>query len=271
MQPKVGIGILVVQNGKILLGKRKNSHGEGFWAPPGGHLEFGETVVNATCRELKEETNLHAENVTLGPWKEVFFPEENKHYLNLFTIVSKFSGEAQNLEPEKNEEWAWFDTADLPSPLFAPLKKITIGNSLTLFLQENLLKKPKVSYLAAPFNHPDPAVMQERFDRITEIAGKLIKEGTFVFSPITHNILIREKMDMTNWNAWGPYDLTMLSLCDQLLLTKLPGWENSKGMQAEIAFAEEKKYSYSRCKNRAIGIVAHLWHSNSQKPKLLFS
>ncbi len=38
MRTKVGVGILLIQDGKILMGKRKSSHGEGRWAPPGGHL-----------------------------------------------------------------------------------------------------------------------------------------------------------------------------------------------------------------------------------------
>ena len=46
--PRVGIGVIALNNqGKILLGKRKNAHGDGDWAPPGGHLEFGESPVYA--------------------------------------------------------------------------------------------------------------------------------------------------------------------------------------------------------------------------------
>jgi 8-oxo-dGTP diphosphatase len=43
-RPAVGIGVLVRHNGKILLGKRKGSHGRRTWAPPGGHLEFEEEL-----------------------------------------------------------------------------------------------------------------------------------------------------------------------------------------------------------------------------------
>ncbi len=42
-RPKVGLGVLIFKDGKVLLGKRKGAHGEGTWCPPGGHLEFGET------------------------------------------------------------------------------------------------------------------------------------------------------------------------------------------------------------------------------------
>ena len=40
--PRVGIGVIIRKDNKILLGKRKNAHGEGSWCFPGGHLEFNE-------------------------------------------------------------------------------------------------------------------------------------------------------------------------------------------------------------------------------------
>lgn len=44
--PKVGIGVIVRKDNQILLGKRKNSHGDGCWAFPGGHLEYG--IIHGT-------------------------------------------------------------------------------------------------------------------------------------------------------------------------------------------------------------------------------
>ena len=61
--PRIGIGV-IAQNSDdlIILGKRKNAHGDGEWAPPGGHLEFGETPIECAIRELKEETGLILQN-----------------------------------------------------------------------------------------------------------------------------------------------------------------------------------------------------------------
>ena len=43
-RPRVGCGcILYRSDGKVLIGRRKNSHGEGRWALPGGHLEYGKS------------------------------------------------------------------------------------------------------------------------------------------------------------------------------------------------------------------------------------
>ena len=41
---RVGVGVLVLKDGKALLGKRKNAHGEGQYCWPGGHLEYMESI-----------------------------------------------------------------------------------------------------------------------------------------------------------------------------------------------------------------------------------
>ncbi len=123
--PRVGLGVLVInQENQILLGKRLGSHGEGFWAPPGGHLEFNETPQEGAIRELIEETSLVAKSVLCGPWVNDFYPEHNKQYVSLFMLVSDYEGTVVNNEPDKCESWQWIDVDQLPSPLFKPLSNL---------------------------------------------------------------------------------------------------------------------------------------------------
>jgi 8-oxo-dGTP diphosphatase len=49
-RPLIGVAVIVIKDDKILLGKRKNSHGAGTWALPGGHLEFGESIKDCARR-----------------------------------------------------------------------------------------------------------------------------------------------------------------------------------------------------------------------------
>lgn len=57
-QPIVGIGVAVVNKGKLLLAKRGNEPGKGKWTIPGGLVDLGENILHAVIREAKEETCL---------------------------------------------------------------------------------------------------------------------------------------------------------------------------------------------------------------------
>lgn len=122
--PRVGIGVLVVQDGRLLLGERIHAHGSGTWCPPGGHLEFGETPFECAARELKEETGLTATHLLQGPWTNDVFAEEGKHYVTLFILVTAFTGSPQVMEPDKCSSWKWFAFEALPEPLFLSLNNL---------------------------------------------------------------------------------------------------------------------------------------------------
>ena len=66
--PQVGVGVLILRDGKVLLGRRKGSHGAGCWSAPGGHLEFGEAVEDCALREALEETGLALSELRHGPF-----------------------------------------------------------------------------------------------------------------------------------------------------------------------------------------------------------
>ena len=116
-RPKVGVGVVVVSEGKVLFGKRKGTHGAGCWSTAGGHLEFGETIEECAKRELFEETGLQATSLILGPWTNNVI-DGSKHYVTLFVFVDRFVGEVTLKEPDKCEGWHWFDWKEIPSPLF---------------------------------------------------------------------------------------------------------------------------------------------------------
>ena len=120
----VGVGVLVLHNGLVLLGKRKGSHGAGTWSAPGGRLEYGEDIEVCALRELKEETGLLASVTELGPYTNDVFPEAMEHFLTVFVVARGIKGVPHNLEPEKCEGWAWFAWSDLPNPLFKPLQNL---------------------------------------------------------------------------------------------------------------------------------------------------
>jgi 8-oxo-dGTP diphosphatase len=119
----VGVGVLIVRGGRVLLGVRRGSHGAGTWAPPGGHLEFGETPEACARREAAEETGLALGAVERGPYTVDAFPEAGRHYVTLF-VVATAEGEPRPLEPDRTAAWEWHDWRALPEPLFAPLASL---------------------------------------------------------------------------------------------------------------------------------------------------
>ena len=117
-RPKVGIGVMVFKDGKVLLGKRKNAHGAGEYAWPGGHLEYMESFEACARREVREETGVEIKNVK---FLRLYNLKEHapKHYVDIAMTAEWASGEAEVREPDKCESWDWYDIENLPEPLFA--------------------------------------------------------------------------------------------------------------------------------------------------------
>ncbi len=117
----VGIGVMILKDNKVLMGKRMNSHGDGEYAFTGGHLEYMESFEECAKRETLEEAGVQIKNVrflSLGNINK-FAP---KHYIGVGVIADWESGEPQVLEPEKRQSWEWYDLDNLPEPIFQPAK-----------------------------------------------------------------------------------------------------------------------------------------------------
>jgi len=115
--PKVGIGVMIFKENKILLGKRKGSHGEGEYAFPGGHLEYMEIIEDCAKRETFEETGIEIKNIRFQFVANVR-KYKPKHYLHIGVIADYKGGKVQRKEPEKCEGWNWYSLENLPKPLF---------------------------------------------------------------------------------------------------------------------------------------------------------
>ena len=119
-RPKVGIGVMILKDGKALFGKRKNSHGEGEWAWPGGHMEYMESFEECAKRETMEEAGIEIQNVRFLRLMNLktYAP---KHYVDIALVADWKSGEPKVMEPDKMYAWEWRSIDNPPNPLFATL------------------------------------------------------------------------------------------------------------------------------------------------------
>ena len=107
----------------------------------------------------------------------------------------------------------------------------------------------KKIYLACPYSHPSVAMRKLRVRMVDQKAAELMELGNLVFSPLSHSHPISNhcKVDPTDHDFWLRQDLWILDICDEMHILCLPGWDESKGIKAEIEYAESK----------GIGIIYH--------------
>ncbi len=131
-RPKVGMGVMILKDGKVLMGQRKVSHGIGEYAFPGGHLEYMESFEDCAKREVMEEAGIKIKNIKFLHVGNIFHYAP-KHYVNIVLLAEWESGEPQVLEPEKLESWQWYNLDDLPDPVFIQtglaIKSYKTGNN----------------------------------------------------------------------------------------------------------------------------------------------
>ncbi|MDO8530160.1 MAG: NUDIX domain-containing protein [bacterium] len=123
LRPRVGLGVLIFKEGKVLLGQRKSALGMGEYSIPGGHMEYMESFEECARREVKEETGLEVENMrflSLSNNKK-YLP---KHYVEVGFVAEWKSGEAKTLEPDKIGDWKWYNIDELPEPHFSLLPNL---------------------------------------------------------------------------------------------------------------------------------------------------
>ena len=125
---RVGLAILILKDGKVLLGHRSASRKDtggifepDTWTVPGGKQEFGETMFDGAVREVREETGIEVSDLELFSANDDMQPD--RHYVTLLFIARYCSGEPRVMEPEKEDDWRWFPLDDLPENLYSPTRR----------------------------------------------------------------------------------------------------------------------------------------------------
>ncbi len=108
-QPLVGVGAVIVENGRAVLIKRGNAPLLGEWSIPGGMLELGETLRQGAEREAAEETGLVVRATELlGVFDRVVPDDEGKiiyHYVLIDFLCERISGELKAGADAADAKW----------------------------------------------------------------------------------------------------------------------------------------------------------------------
>lgn len=130
-QPVVGVGCLVIRDGKILLVRRRYPPSSGTWSIPGGHVGVGETLFDAAVRELEEETGLKGRPLGVANIDEAITVDQTgvRYHYVLVTVL---------LEAEDGDPKAGGDASDAGFFSFDEARRLRLAPST-----EGLLEKIK--------------------------------------------------------------------------------------------------------------------------------
>jgi len=114
-RPQVGVGALVIRDGRVLLVRRGRPPANGLWAIPGGRLELGETLQQAAEREVFEETGI---TIRAGQpfytFDSIVRDEQGRvryHYVIVDLLAEYVSGEVR--PGDDAQDAAWLSLAEL--------------------------------------------------------------------------------------------------------------------------------------------------------------
>jgi hypothetical protein len=108
-------------------------------------------------------------------------------------------------------------------------------------------------YLASPYSHPNPAVVQQRFEKTRKVTADLMLRGVPVFSPIVHCHEIANLYEMpTDAAYWETYNTAFLRKSDMMYVLTLDGWKESLGVTQEIGLAKTLRLTIVKVNERGL-------------------
>lgn len=143
MPPQVGVGVAAVifRDNNLLMLQRSGAHGAGTWSVPGGWVEKGEYILQATEREVLEETGLIVRAVYSITWTETIHPEGVQDVC-FWVLCEDKGGRPEIREPDKCTELKWVPSSAVryQQPLFVELQAIFDQDKWSKIIQSTALR-----------------------------------------------------------------------------------------------------------------------------------
>ena len=141
MRPIVGVGAVILQDGKIILVKRRAEPGKDRWSIPGGSVRLREKVRDGTIREAKEESGLDIEIVDDRPldvYDNIVTDEKGRtqyHFTLLEFLAKPKSGTLMAADDAADARWVSLDE----------VKKYDLTSSFRTFFEKHEAELKRLS------------------------------------------------------------------------------------------------------------------------------
>ncbi len=123
---QVGVGCLILRSDRLLFVRSRR----GYWSPPGGKLEMGESLKACAIREIAEETGLSIRNVEFVALTNDIFAETERHDLTIWMRAEADDTPAQIQDPTEITDLDWFPLDAPPTPLHLDIQNLLAGRCL---------------------------------------------------------------------------------------------------------------------------------------------
>jgi hypothetical protein len=101
-----------------------------------------------------------------------------------------------------------------------------------------------IIYLAGPYSKGGARTRLARFEALTTIAARMIELRLIIFSPITMthpiDLVLANEGGTLGSEFWVAFDESFMAACSEIRVAKLPGWQQSSGVEREIAFFKNR-------------------------------
>ncbi len=116
--------LILIKNDSILFLRRFNTGWkDGWYTPPSGHVDDGESIITSMAREAKEECGVRVKEKDLE-MIHVLHVTTNKDYISFFFKAEEWEGEPSLVEPEKSDDMQWFPLNNLPEKTLPFIKSV---------------------------------------------------------------------------------------------------------------------------------------------------
>lgn len=115
--PRLGCGIALWRDERLLLVRRRRAPEAGTWSFPGGKVDPFEPTEAAARRETLEELGIEVGPLELLCVADLIDPEAGQHWVSPVYVAQEWQGEPHLVEPDKHERFDWFALDALPEQI----------------------------------------------------------------------------------------------------------------------------------------------------------